>query len=180
MSEIDRIFSRFVDSKPAAEDRREVVNVPRRGATGSRAVEVVHVRSGAAGTAEAERKRRTDFRLRAATWEGGFPAKQAVRPPEPAAPLPSEAPAPTAHLMPAWEPTPVADVIVEERQDDGPKPAERSRRAQVRGRGPGDQAARRVADPFDSADEGANCMRCGYAIEAQRERQGLMTCAACA
>jgi hypothetical protein len=44
---------------------------------------------------------------------------------------------------------------------------------------PGSAPARRVADPFDASDTGANCMRCGYAIEAGRERRGLMTCVAC-
>jgi hypothetical protein len=39
--------------------------------------------------------------------------------------------------------------------------------------------ARRVADPFDANDDGANCLRCGYAVEPARERRGLMTCAGC-
>jgi hypothetical protein len=39
--------------------------------------------------------------------------------------------------------------------------------------------SRRVADPFDPADDGANCLRCGYVIEPARERRGLMTCAEC-
>ena len=38
---------------------------------------------------------------------------------------------------------------------------------------------RRIADPFDADDDRANCMRCGYAIGAGRERRGLMTCASC-
>ena len=38
---------------------------------------------------------------------------------------------------------------------------------------------RPIADPFDEDDDRANCMRCGYAIDPQRERRGLMTCAPC-
>jgi len=34
-------------------------------------------------------------------------------------------------------------------------------------------------DPFNSDDDGASCMRCGYLIESSRERRGLMTCAEC-
>jgi len=38
---------------------------------------------------------------------------------------------------------------------------------------------RRVVDPFDAEDDGANCMRCGYAVEPAREKRGLLTCAHC-
>ena len=44
---------------------------------------------------------------------------------------------------------------------------------------PASTPARRVADPFNASDDGANCMRCGYAIEAAREKRGLMTCSEC-
>jgi hypothetical protein len=36
-----------------------------------------------------------------------------------------------------------------------------------------------VADPFDPSDFGANCIRCGYAIEAARDQRGMMTCSGC-
>lgn len=39
--------------------------------------------------------------------------------------------------------------------------------------------ARRFANPFDAGDDGANCMRCGYAIEREREKRGVMTCSEC-
>uniref|UniRef100_UPI001E36BC7C hypothetical protein n=1 Tax=Neoroseomonas rubea TaxID=2748666 RepID=UPI001E36BC7C len=39
--------------------------------------------------------------------------------------------------------------------------------------------ARPVADPFDTTDDGANCLRCGYLVEPARERRGLLTCAGC-
>jgi hypothetical protein len=41
------------------------------------------------------------------------------------------------------------------------------------------QRRRRVADPFDIDDHGANCIRCGYAIASAREKRGLTTCAGC-
>jgi hypothetical protein len=40
-------------------------------------------------------------------------------------------------------------------------------------------ASWRIADPFDRADDGANCLRCGYAVQPARERRGLITCAGC-
>jgi hypothetical protein len=48
-----------------------------------------------------------------------------------------------------------------------------------RGKQPSTAPTRRVADPFDASDEGANCMRCGYAVEPVREKRGLMTCSEC-
>jgi cell division septation protein DedD len=38
---------------------------------------------------------------------------------------------------------------------------------------------RRFADPLAEDDDGANCLRCGYLVEAARDRRGLRTCAAC-
>ncbi|MDO9714295.1 hypothetical protein [Paracraurococcus lichenis] len=38
---------------------------------------------------------------------------------------------------------------------------------------------RSFADPFAGEDDGANCLRCGYLVEAAREKRGLLTCAAC-
>ena len=76
MDDKDRVFARFKVDKPDASDRRELLTIPRRaGATGSRVVEVVHVRSG--GTAK-PRPQRLDTQLRAASWDGGFPAKPAI------------------------------------------------------------------------------------------------------
>ncbi|MBR0661774.1 hypothetical protein [Neoroseomonas oryzicola] len=173
MTEIDRVFARFTDNKQAAEDRRETLSIPRRGgATGSRAVEVVHVRS-AGGQAGQDRAPRKDFRVRALTWEGGFPAREKApaRAPEP---LPAAAaPEPTAHVMPAWEPA-VAEPAPPAEAPEPPLRAVAPRREKAPR-----AAERRVADPFDAADDGANCMRCGYAIDPLRERRGLFTCAAC-
>ncbi|MDO9712800.1 hypothetical protein [Paracraurococcus lichenis] len=42
-----------------------------------------------------------------------------------------------------------------------------------------DATARRFADPFAMGDDGANCLRCGYLVEAEREGRGLLTCSAC-
>jgi hypothetical protein len=44
---------------------------------------------------------------------------------------------------------------------------------------PASAPTRRVADPFNASDDGANCMRCGYAIESAREKRGMMTCLSC-
>ena len=44
---------------------------------------------------------------------------------------------------------------------------------------PASAPTRRVADPFNACDDGANCMRCGYAIEPAREKRGLLTCSEC-
>jgi hypothetical protein len=177
MSEIDRVFARFREDKPAPDDRRETLNIPRRGgAHGSRVVEVVHLRSGGEAAGK-DRPRRTDTRLRAYTWEDGFPARQAPQPgPAPELPhTPTTAPgqAPTAHVMPMWEPAAPAAEATPVMAAEPPASPPRRRAAPVQASG------RRVADPFDAADEGANCMRCGYAVEPARERRGLMTCAAC-
>ena len=171
MSEIDRVFSRFVENKPAAGERREVRNIPRKGSSpGSRVVEVVHLRSGAA-PADKERPRRTEARLRATTWEDGFRARQASLPaPPPDAPKAPPA-SPTTHVMPAWEPTAPEQ---EAPAIAAPHPQAAAPRGPGRPRG-----GRRIADPFDAADDAANCMRCGYVVEPAREKRGLMTCGAC-
>lgn len=70
--------------------------------------------------------------------------------------------------MPGWQPAPAkaAPSVREPRpRGDGPRQAR--------------EPARRVADPFDTADDGANCLRCGYAVEPEREARGLLTCAVC-
>jgi hypothetical protein len=177
MSEIDRVFARFRDDKSPNAERREVRNIPQRGARGSRTVEVVHVRSGAPGPA-ADGPRPPAFGVRAASWEDGFPARDAP-PPLPDAPKPAAGPvAPSFHMMPPRSPSvPAAEA----------PPADPFGEPVIgvsRGRGrPRKQTAltpgRRVADPFDATDDGANCLRCGYLVERARERRGLMTCAAC-
>ncbi len=172
MSEEDRVFARFRGARPTAGGRREVVNVPRRGTGGSRSVEVVHLR----GTGGAKPREPSASR-RAETWQDGFRARPAPALLEPAAPAPAEAPPPTVHVMPMWTPAPVAEEPPPTEQTVAPAPAVRATRA--RGRPAIHAAGRRVADPFDAADEGANCLRCGYLVEPAREQRGLLTCAAC-
>ena len=232
MDDKDHVFARFKDDKPASAERRETLNIPRRGsAMGSRAVEVVHVRSGGAVR---ERPQRQDQYVRAASWDGGFPTKQTPRafmPIDQAAP---EAAEPVTHVMPAWEPavteagaTPAQELVAAPRRGRGrprkhpvgqpvaapaatahaEEPATTPRRGRgrprtsvaatagaardevavvVAGHDPGrprkqtaSAPTRRVADPFNPSDDGANCMRCGYAIERAREKRGLLTCAGC-
>jgi hypothetical protein len=166
MDDKDRVFARFQDAKPVASDRREMLTIPRRaGAAGTRVVEVVHVKS---DTMRNDRPRRADAQMRAASWDRGFPLKPPAVPAPEAAPIVIPPPTPTVHVMRAWEPpampVPVAAI-----------PA-------VRVGAPAKPRAgmeRRVADPFDAADDGANCMRCGYAIEPAREKRGLLSCASC-
>jgi hypothetical protein len=177
MDDKDHVFARFKDDKPAAADRREMLSIPRRGsAMGSRAVEVVHVRSSGTPTGKGQPRRLT-FTDRAATWENGFPAK-------PSAPLSAavdaEAPAraePVTHVMPMWEPQAVAAEVTASVRDEAPVaaavPAVEASYPRTR------KSARRVADPFDASDDRANCMRCGYAIEPTREKRGLLTCSEC-
>lgn len=207
MDDKDRVFARFKDDKPEAPHRRELLTIPRRaGASGSRVVEVVHVRSGGGA---GDRQQRIDTHVRAASWEAGFPAKPTVAAPPPLAPVPAvDAPAPTTHVMPAWQPAATvlsdtsraeAPVIVAPRGRGRPRkqpaweptaaevdpavadaPIATSRRGRGRPRKTGTLApARHVADPFNADDDGTNCMRCGYAIGPAREKRGLMTCAPC-
>lgn len=51
------------------------------------------------------RPRRIDTHGWAATWDGSFPAKQTASGPLLVEPATSEAPTPTAHVMPEWEPS---------------------------------------------------------------------------
>ena len=174
MDDKDHVFARFKDDKPANSDRREMLSIPRRGsAMGSRAIEVVHIRSSGAPTGKGQPRRLT-FTNRAATWENGFPARPPAQFPAMVGP---EAPAraePVTHVMPMWEPTAAAAEVTTPLGDVAPVAAA------VEASFPGQRkSARRVADPFDASDDRANCMRCGYAIEPTREKRGLMTCSEC-
>lgn len=177
MDDKDHVFSRFKDDKPAASDRRETLSIPRRGsAMGSRAVEVVHMRSSAAPTGKGQPRRLT-ITDRAATWENGFPARPPAQlPAMPGAETPARA-EPVTHVMPMWAPTAAAAEVATPVRDEAPVAAavstEEASHARTR------KSARRVADPFDASDDAANCIRCGYAIEAAREKRGLMTCSEC-
>jgi hypothetical protein len=181
MSDIDRVFARLGGRSSGPGEQRELRSIPRKGAAaGSRTVEVVRLPARRAGSEpDAQRK---DFQVRAQTWDQGFPAQSSRAP----APPPTEAQAapaapsaePVVHVMPMWERT---------GSDPSPEPpaeppAPTRARAAHPGRRPRSQpaqAARGIADPFDAADDRANCLRCGYVVEAERERRGLMTCAAC-
>jgi hypothetical protein len=177
MSEIDDVFANFRDEKSPATDRRETRSIPQRGTRGSRTVEVLHVRSGSPPRPTVQ-PRQSSSGVRAAAWDDGFPARHA--PQRPAAPQPPvSAPVePTFHIMPARSPS----VPAAEAAPVGPDPntviANRRGRGRPRKQGVG-RPERRVADPFDPADDRANCLRCGYLVEPAREQRGLMTCADC-
>jgi len=180
MDDIDRVFARFKDDKPEPADRRETLNIPRRSGTGgSRTVEVVHLRSGRGTT---DRPQRLDPRVRAASWDGGFQAKRPVATPVPPAPVTAAAMPPKAHVMPAWEPAGAKEASSapgSPTMAEAPDATERRGRGRPRKETPTPPPGRRIADPFDASDSGANCMRCGYAIEPTRERRGRITCRAC-
>jgi len=82
---------------------------------------------------------------------------------------------PVAHLMPAWERT----AVEREVEPTLAAPSEPAQPRAKRARRPVAAESRHVADPFDANDDGANCLRCGYAVEPARERRGMMTCARC-
>jgi len=82
------------------------------------------------------------------------------------------------HIMPARSPSvPAADAVC---IVPAPKPVIATRSGCGR---PSKQTTvapiRRTAAPFDAEDNGANCLRCGYAIEPAREQRGLMTWESC-
>lgn len=180
MSDIDRVFARLGGGQPNATGERELRSIPRKGrSTGSRTVEVVRLPP-RGGASRGETSRRTDFRVRAESWEDGFPARSVPPPASSEQPVTAEtadraAAEPVAHLMPGWEPTAVErEVEPTLAVPSGPAQprAKRARRTVT-------AKSRRVADPFDATDDGANCLRCGYAVEPGRERRGLVTCSAC-
>ncbi len=180
MSEIDHVFARLGGSQSTSTERRELRSIPSRGgATGSRVVEVVRL-SPRGTTAGHDQANRPASKMFAATWDDGFPPKSARTPSPCLDPIATVTVKPVAHMMPRWEPA-----VVEPESEAPPTgPFEASsgptqpRAAHTRrGRGP---SGRRVADPFDATDDGANCLRCGYIIEPARERRGLMTCVRCA
>jgi len=141
-------------------------------------VEVVHVRSGSHGRA-ADKAGPPSFGVRAASWADGFPARDAPSP-YPDAPKPAVAApvAPTFHVMPTRSPPVPAAEAAPAVPGSGPVIAARRGRGRPR-KQPAVSPARRIADPFDPNDEGANCLRFGYAVEPARERRGMMTCAGC-
>ncbi|MGG5819098.1 hypothetical protein [Falsiroseomonas sp. HW251] len=181
MSEIDRVFARFRDDKSRTAERREQRSISQRGSHGtqtSRTVEVVHVRSGARSR-QVDPSRAPSFGVRSASWDDGFPARDAP-PAFPGAPKPAVAAAvaPTFHVMPARSPSVPASEAAPVAPDSEPVVEGRRSRGRPR-KQPVVAPARRVADPFDANDVGANCLRCGYVVEPAREKHGLMTCAAC-
>ena len=173
MSDVDRVFARFSAPARAETPRRQTVTVPGRGTRGSRVVEVVHLRHGSGAADEAPARHAAD--IGASAWGNEIAARRpsvAAAVPKPATP----SPLPVVHVMPAWQPKPVevealpAAAIDEHVSSPEPRPTNRL---------PPGTSPRRVADPFDAKDDGANCIRCGYAVEQAREKRGLLTCAGC-
>ena len=178
MSEIDHVFARLGGGQSGPTEQRELRSIPRRGgATGSRVVEVVRLPPRSA-TARHHQAPRPESKLRAGTWDDGFPAKSA--PPPSLGPGATLTVAPVAHVMPMWEPAETSAAST----SPPPAPREGQPRRTAEPAAPLSPKkprtrSRRVADPFDPADDGANCQRCGYLVEPARDRRGLMTCAGC-
>ena len=152
------------------------LTIPRRaGSTGSRVVEVVHVRAGAAIQ---DRPRRMNAQARGASWDGVFAARQAAPALLLARPVAAELAQLVIPVVSAPEPTQVDVELAQPVEAVRLPPPAQEGIAGGRGRKPG-KSPRRIADPFDPDDDGANCMRCGYAVEPAREKRGLLTCAEC-
>jgi hypothetical protein len=194
MADIDHVFARFHDDHAAPQPQRELLSIPRRGpSSGSRTVEVVHVRSGAPSKSKDQRPRESG--VRAATWAESFPTKPALNRVPVELSAPHEPQQPTVHFMPMWESS---------RVDPEPTQPESNRRGRPRkivnetapipadlpASQPGARRRGRprkivieraptTADPFNPDDDGTNCLRCGCLVQPARERRGLMTCATC-
>lgn len=99
MTDIDRVFARFNRDASGSNERREQLTMRgRAGATGTRTVEVVRIRSGVSTPPKGGP--RLDRQIRAASWEDGFPAKPGVAAAAAAEALPAKT---IGHVMPAWE-----------------------------------------------------------------------------
>ena len=184
MSEADRVFSRLSKPITSFSERRHIVTPPRKNRSGTmtnRVVEVVHVAHGTPGLRKGH-PHPVPSNGPAESWPDGFHAKSAspsVMPnTQPMTPKPAP---PVVHVMPAWEPSPQKPALTDE------EPVAVSSSIPTIGHQVQHNAAsshskattRRFADPFAADDDGANCTRCGYLVEAARERLGLWTCSKC-
>ncbi|MGG5822961.1 hypothetical protein [Falsiroseomonas sp. HW251] len=178
MSDIDRVFARLGGGQGAPSEQQEFRRVQRKAGAGSRVVEVVRLPARDVMPRQ-QPTQRQDTRVRALSWDDGFPARDAPPPAPEAEPAKAPVREQVRHVIPTWtrlrpkpepEPSPVApadaaQVAVQPR-------AKRTQRKP-------EATIRRAADPFDPTDDGANRYRCEYLIEPTRERRGLMTCAGC-
>ena len=180
MSEADRVFPRRKFSGPrlAPEDKHLLQIAPQRGRSGSgRVVEVVHLRPSRAKPADFQARLSTQSAPAEARLED-FDARPAPTPPPQDRPATaSNSTAHVGHLMPGWEPLlppvqpPAMPNAPTAKATTGTR---RTRRPAAPDRETLEPAPRSFADPFDAGDTGSNCIRCGYLIDVEAEKHGLM------
>ena len=176
MSDIDRVFARLGGGQGVPATEHETRRIPRKGRSqGAHVVEVVRLQGRGTSLGQDQQPRR-DITVRAASWEDGFPAKPSNSAPAAEAMKPAQEPAQViGHVIePKW-------LLAREAETSGVGASRTPRQAKT-SRPPRKSTAsagRRIADPLDPDDDGANCMRCGYLVEPERERRGLMICARC-
>jgi len=168
MSDADRFFPpRGGKDSPASGGEQRFIRATDRKSGQSRSVEVVQLRRSGAEPSN-DRVRAGGRGVRGEAWPEGFEAK-----PKPA-PTPFDTqPAPTP------KPPPQIGHVVERTQRLlAPLPVQPELAAPRKARGR-PRRERTFADPFAADDSGANCIRCGYLVEAAREKRAKLTCAAC-
>jgi hypothetical protein len=185
MAEADRVFParKGQGSQTLTSEKRFIQGRPRRDggrSSQTRVVEVVHVRrvrSGPAGSLPCP----PAWSVRSETWSEGSRAQPVQpSPSQGIQPVASEPAPPVVHVMPMWEPSPPQPTPSVAPPDEplvGPAKAKRPSPRSLKAGAP-KETARHFADPF-AADDGANCLRCGYLVESAREKQGLLTCSVC-
>ena len=168
MSEADRFFPpRGGKDSRASRGGQRFIRATDRKSGQSRSVEVVQLRRSGAEPANGC-VRQGGRGLRGEAWPDGFKAK----PKPPPTPFDTQ-PSPTPKRPPQ-----VGHVVERAPSLLAPLPVQPEHAAPREARGR-PRRERTFADPFAADESGANCFRCGYLVEAAREKRGKLTCAAC-
>ena len=168
MSDVDKFFPpRGGRDSRAPRDEQRFIRATDRKSGQSRSIEVVQLSRHGIGPAD-DQVRTGSRGVRGEAWPVEFEAK----PKPPLTPFdtqPSPTPSPAPQVGHVVERTPRLLAAL-------PVQPELTAPRQARGR---PRQERIFADPFAADDSGANCFRCGYLVEAAREKRGKLTCAAC-